>query len=111
MKKKKTKPPTADAASQTDFPWTEEDERKERRRRKRERAEMRKQMYLMKKIQERNSMQEKASQEYGDDDDATIEAKSNPSVRYVSDTERDRMKSLKRKKLKENDRSQSRNRR
>ena len=41
-------PLMVDCASQTDFPWTEEDEKREKRRRKRERAEMRKQMYLMK---------------------------------------------------------------
>ena len=48
-KKNKEKRPTVDCACQTDFPWTEEDEKRERRRRKRERAEMRKQMYMLKK--------------------------------------------------------------
>ena len=43
-----------DCASQTDFPWTEEDEKREKKRRKRERAEMRKQMYLMKAESQEN---------------------------------------------------------
>lgn len=47
-KSKKKNVVMVDCASQTDFPWTEEDEKREKKRRKRERAEMRKQMYLMK---------------------------------------------------------------
>ena len=53
-KSKKKNVVMVDCASQTDFPWTEEDEKREKKRRKRERAEMRKQMYLMKAESQEN---------------------------------------------------------